>query len=170
MATTISTITIGASVNWDATNVLTLSTGHDKSALTYVDSLTAGTSADQCTGIYHIQGTIASGGTTNIDVSGSLTDMFGNACVFTKIKGILLINKGIASGSTYTETSGENIIVSTSTLTAAIHTAPIEPGGCMLFTSPKVGGPVTATSADLITMTRAGSSTVTYQIVIWGLV
>lgn len=169
MATTISSVTIGASVNWDATNVLTLSTGHDKSSLTYTDSLADGTSVDQCKCIYHTQGTIASAGSASIDVSGSLTDMFGNSAVFTKIKGILLINKGIASGSSYTETSGENIIVSTSTLTAAIHTAPIEPGGCMLFCSPKVGGPVTASTADLITMTRAGSSTVTYQIVIWGL-
>lgn len=169
MATTISSVSISAAVNWDATNVLTLSTGHDKSALSYSDSLADGTSADQCKCVYHTQGTLANGASTNIDVSGSLTDMFGNSAVFTKIKGIFIINKGIASGSTYTETSGENLIVSTSTLTAAIHSAPIEPGGCLLFTSPKVGGTVTATSADLITLTRAGSSTITYQIVIWGL-
>ena len=169
MATAINSLTISASVGWDTTNVLDLSTAHDKATLSYTDSLTDGTSADQCKMVWHDQGTIASGGSAAIDVAGSLTDAFGNSAVFTKIKGIMLLNKGVASGSSFTETSGENIITSTSTLTSASHAAPLEPGGVMLFTSPKVGGTVTASSADTITLSRAGSSTVTYQIVIWGL-
>jgi uncharacterized protein (DUF697 family) len=169
MATTISSISMAASVTWDATNVLDLSTARDKATLAYTDSIDDGTGADQAKVVWHDKGTIANGGSATIDVAGSLTDAFGNSAVFTKIKGIMLINRGIANGASYTETSGENIIMSTSTLTSADLTAPLEPGGVFLFTSPKVGGAVTATSADTITLTRAGSGTVTYEVVIWGL-
>lgn len=169
MATTIGSLTVSAAVNWDSTAVLDLSTAHDKATLSFTDSFADGTGADQIKMLWHDRGTIATASSASIDVSGSLTDAFGNSAVFTKIKGIMLINRGISASGSYTETSGENIITSTSTLTAAIHSAPLEPGGILLFTSPKVGGTVTATTADLITLTRAGSSTVTYEIIIWGL-
>lgn len=169
MATSL-TITVSGAVTWNLVSDLDLSDPSDKATLSYTDSIANGTSADQATKVWHDLGTIASGGSAAIDVAGSLTDAFGNALVFTKIKGIMIKNLGVASGSTYTETSGENIILSTSTLLGADTEGILEPGGLYLFTSPKVGSAVTATTADTITMTRAGSSTVTYQIVIWGLI
>lgn len=170
MATTLAT-TISAAVNWNLVSDLDLSDPSDKATLAFTDSLASGTSADQATKVWHDRGTIANGGSASIDLAGSLTDAFGNALVFTKVKGFFLINRGVASGTSYTETSGENIIVSTSNiLFLASNGMIVEPAGIILFTSPKVGAAVTATSADTITLTRAGSATVTYEVVIWGLI
>lgn len=169
MASTVGSLTVSAAVAWDLTNVLDLATAHDKGTLSYTDSLTDGTSAAQIKAIWHDKGTIASGGSATIDVAGSLADAFGNTAVFTKIKGLMIINHGVASGSTFTETSGENITLSSSTLLIADSEHIIEPGGVYLATSPIVGGAVTATSADTITLGRAGSATVTYSVIIWGL-
>jgi hypothetical protein len=170
MATSLA-VQISAAVNWALTSDLDLSDPIDKATLSYTDAITNGTEVDTATKVWHDRGTIASGGTAAIDLAGSLTDAFGNALVFTKVKGILLINRGIASGTTFTETSGENILVTTSTLVAfASNGMVLEPAGCLLLTSPKVGQAVTATSADVITLSRAGSGTVTYDIVIWGLI
>lgn len=170
MATSL-TATISAAVNWNLISDMDLSDPSDKATLSYTDAIANGTSADQATKVWHDRGTIATASTADIDLAGSLEDAFGNTLVFTKVKGILLINRGIASGSTFTETSGENITVTGSNiLMFASNGMIIEPGGMLLFTSPKVGAAVTATSADTITLGRAGSSTVTYDVVIWGLI
>lgn len=135
-------------------------------ALTFTDGTAAG-SADR---IWKDTRTLSASASENLDLSGSLTNIYGDAVVFADVRAILITaasanmnNVNVTRPSTSPETglplflaSGDGIAV--------------RPGGLFAWACPDATGiPVTATTADILTLTNsAGGTDVTYSITIVG--
>lgn len=131
--------------------------------------LANGTSADQANMMWSDQRTLTASSTENIDLAGSLTNAFGDAITFTKLRGIIIY---AASGNTNNVLLGGDA-ASISTLVGNINDIiVIRPGGMFAAIAPDATGyAVTATTADIIKIANsAGSTSVTYDIVLIGCV
>jgi hypothetical protein len=131
-------------------------------------SLAAGTGANQADRMWHDKRTIAASGTDDIDLAGSLLDVFGDALTFARIKGIAV---WADAGNT------NNVVVGAAAATqfvgpfgAATHTAHARPGGLVAFAAPDATAwPVGAGASDLLRIANSGAGTpVIYDIVLIG--
>lgn len=109
---------------------------------------------------------LAASATEDLDVSGSLTNPFGAALDFVRIKGLFV---------TAALTNTNNVVVSRPVngvpiFSAAADAIPVMPGGFFGWLSPNAdGAPVTAGTGDLITFANSAAGTpVTYEVVIIG--
>lgn len=126
-----------------------------------------GTGANQADRMYIDSNTLAASGTANVDLAGSLTDAFGAALTFARIKAVFI---GAASGNT------NNVNVTTPgangapLFLAAGDGIGVRPGGVFAWVAPDaVAVPVTAGTGDLLTFTNsAAGSSVTYEVIIIG--
>jgi hypothetical protein len=132
-----------------------------------VTSLASGTGSSQADKIYQAQRTLSASATEDLDLAGVLTDIFGAAITFAKVKAIYI---KAASGNT------NNVVVGGASATqfvagfgAATHTFAIPPGGFLFVSAPVSGWTVGAGSADLLKVANSGGGTsVTYDIVVVG--
>jgi hypothetical protein len=132
---------------------------------------TDGAGAAQANQIYASKGTLAAAGTVSFNLQdASLTDELGNTIAWTKIKGLLVINR---------TTNGDSILEVSGDLANAIFgaTADIQIGssgsqnGLLLWGNPSAAGVgVVITTADVITLTHKndGSISIDYTIVAIG--
>ena len=129
--------------------------------------LGTGTAASKADKIFLDARTLAASANEDPDLAGALTDPFGVAVVFAKVKAILI---RAAAGNT------NSVVVKPAAATgflgpfgAATHTITIPPGGAMLLAAPVGGWAVAAGSADLINIANSGAGTgVTYTITVLG--
>lgn len=134
-------------------------------------SLASGTAAGQADRMFSDTRTLAASATEDLDLAGSaLTDAFGAALTFVKVKTILI---KAADGNT------NNVIVGgaatngfVSWVGGATHTVTVRPGGLLLLS---VGAGdlnaygVTAATGDLLRVGNSGAGTsVSYDIVVVG--
>jgi hypothetical protein len=136
----------------------------------YRTDLANGIGAGNADRIWHDQRSIAASGTDDIDLSGSLVDALGNACVFARVKGLIIV---AADGNT------NNLVVGNTTsngfvswVGGATHTVTVRPGGFLALCAgdaDATGYTVTAATADLLRVANSGSGTpVTYDIIVVG--
>ncbi len=131
-------------------------------------SLSDGVLVDQANILFMDDGTIASGASDAIDLSGVLANAFGATISAVEIVAIFLINKPAAGGANTTNLTiggGTNPVVgylggTTPTI------GPIRPGGFIMLASPDVAGlcAVTAGTGDILTVTNSAGASATYQI------
>lgn len=143
-----------------------------KSTIEKVLNLVDGTDANKTDEAYIAERTVASATNDDIDLAGSLENVFGETITFAEIVGIIVINQqkdGTANTTALTIGAGSNPFVgflggTTPTI------GPIQPGGAfMLFSGHASGiGTVTATSADILRIANASGASNTYQIAIIG--
>jgi len=105
--------------------------------------------------------------TENIDLSGSLTDAYGDAAVFVKVNGIYIHNKQT--------TAGEELIIGGAAANAfllfedATDKKAIGPDGTFYVREPSLAGiAVTAGTGDIFKLDAGAVSNLTFDIVIWG--
>lgn len=160
--------TIAVQLNCTQTSSLDLSSAIDSLVKTYTCALAPGTGDGQANTVWSDTVTLAASGTADIDFAASLTSSFGATLTFTKIKAILV---KAAAGNT------NNVVVSRPAsnglviFSAASDAVSILPDGMFLLTAPKAGITVTAATGDLLTFTNsAGTTGVTYDVVVWGVV
>lgn len=131
-------------------------------------SLPNGTAAGQADLLWTDRRTIAASGTDDLDLAGSLTDVFGQAVVFARVKAILVLAD---SGNT------NNVVIGAAASAqfvgpfgANTHTVAVQPGGVAFFLAPgTTAWAVTATTADLLRIANSGAGTgVTYDIALLG--
>ncbi len=190
MATTITglTGTIRASFEVNSQKAGDLGTAKDPLSLSKVLSLVFAdtTGAGKADQIFHDRRKIASAGTDDLDLSGVLTNVFGDTILFGIIRAIIIINQ---SGETIThdghtgptagvlgiggsggfEWVGEDV----SPFSALGDVAIIHPGGTWLVTNPTATGwAVGAGVADLLRVAEVGTivadQTALYDIAIVG--
>jgi|SRR5688500_4620070 len=126
-----------------------------------------GTGANQADRMYIDSNTLAASGTANVDLAGSLTDAFGAALTFARIKAVFIaaaegntndvqVTRPGANGAPLFMAAGDGIVV--------------RPGGAFAWIAPDaVAVPVTAGTGDLLTFTNsAAGSSVTYEVIIIG--
>ncbi len=136
-----------------------------------VQSLTFGTASSMVDNIYVDTRSVSlATPTDNLDLSGVLLNPFGEVINFSRVKGIMIVNRS--------EVKNDNLIVGNSGAHAWI--APfkasstegdtIHCSGVWLRTAPLDGYLVTAGTADNLRITHSGiSSDITYDIVILGI-
>lgn len=131
-------------------------------------AITDGTGADQAQNVFCDERTITASSSENLDLSGSLTNVFGTTIAFTAIKAIMVI---ASAGNT------NNVIVGATASAQfvgpfgdATDTIVLGPGDIFLVTRRSAAGmPVTLTTADLLKIANSGGTTsVTYRIVLIG--
>lgn len=126
-----------------------------------------GTGANQADRMFVDSNTLAASGTANIDLAGSLTDVFGAALTFARIK---LVAIAAAEGNTNDVQVTRPASNGSPLFLAAGDGLSVRPGGMFLWVAPDaVASIVTAGTGDLLTFTNsAAGSSVTYEAVIIG--
>lgn len=129
--------------------------------------LTSGTSTSQCDLEYRAQRTIAASSNEDLDLAGSLADVFGNTLTFVKVRGIWIKASSANTNSVVIKPASSNGF--TGPFGAATHTITLPKEGVFLVTAPQAGWTVTAGSGDKINIANSSSgSSVTYDIHVIG--
>ena len=105
--------------------------------------------------------------TEEIDLSGTLTDAFGDAVVFAKVNGIYIHNKQVTAGETLkVGGAAANAFLLFDNATD-IYT--IGPDGVFFLSEPSLAGKaVSAATGDLLKLDAGATANLTFDIVIWG--
>jgi hypothetical protein len=129
--------------------------------------LAFGTAANQANEMYDAYRTLSASATEDVDLSGSLTNAFGESIVFTAVKGIYIENTS-AVDVLSVGGSGSNALASLFGATNDI--IKIRPGGMFLICAPDATGyAVTASTADLLHIANGAGGSTTYRIIIVGI-
>lgn len=133
----------------------------------WVKQLLSGTTAGKADQFFSDQRTLSASSSENLDLAGGLTDAFGAALTFVKVKAILVkaadanVNDVVIGGA------ASNAFVGP--LGGTTPTVAVKPGGWAAFFAPGDGWTVTASTGDILKMANGGSgSSVTYDIVVIG--
>jgi hypothetical protein len=153
----------------NTTSALDLGTVSYPAALTASVALTSGTGAGQADKVFADTRTLAASGTEDLDLAGVLTDIFGTAITFARVKALVI---KAAAGNTnlvqVTRPASNGFPV----FMAAGDGVALRPGETLaLFAgvADATGHVVTAATGDLLTITNsAGTTGVTYDIMIIG--
>lgn len=134
---------------------------------TFDFTLADGTGIGAADRIFSDTRTVAASANDDIDLAGVLTDAFGAALTFVKVKGVYVRS---ATANTQAFTVGAAAANGLTTLFAATAVT-LRPGGALLVTS----GPtdttahaVTAGTGDLLRIANGAGASITYDIVIIG--
>jgi len=173
MATSLTVSQGQISIGWtytsdDAFGGKVISNGTDRYAFT--QDFTNGTGANQANKMYAASRTLAGGANETLDLSGSLTDQFGNTLLFTAIKGIKIsVLISTTSSSISVGATGSNGW--TGLLEQTTASIKIKNGySFSVFGSDAAGMAVTAGTNDLLKVTNNdGTNTATYTITLYGI-
>jgi hypothetical protein len=162
--------TLKVSADFTQTKTPDLTTASAKIAHALTLSFTDGTAAGSADRIWTDTRTLSASASETLDLSGALTNVYGDAVVFADLRGIVIT---AASGNT-------NNVNVTRPSTSPITGLPlfladgdgiaVRPGGAFMWMCPDATGiAVTATTADKIEITNsAGSTSVDYSITLIG--
>lgn len=132
-------------------------------------SLTDGTGAGQADRVFADTRTLAASGTEDLDLAGALTDAFGAAQVFARVKAIFV---KAAVGNTNNVNVTRPASNGFPLFMAAGDGIALRPGECfglLCDVGDAVGHAVTAATGDLLTVTNsAAGSSVSYDIIVIG--
>jgi hypothetical protein len=138
--------------------------------LTYTQqkAFTDGAGADKIEAIFHDQRTLSASANEDLDLAGGLTDGFGDTITFTKVKAILV--KAAAGNTNDVVVGGASATQWAAPFGDVSDKVNVKPGGLFLLTAPDATGlAVVAGTGDLLRIANsAGSTTVTYDIIILG--
>jgi len=169
MATILNSAQVSAVIKADLANVVDLGTVMNSVSWSPSYSFGDGTGADQAKIVFTDERTLAASANESLDLAGGLTDAFGQAITFTKIKAIAI--KAAAGNTNNVEVGGaaSNAFL---LFKDATDVLPVRPGGMALIVAPDAAGiAVTAGTGDLLKVANSGGGTgVTYQIAILGVV
>ena len=128
---------------------------------------TSGAGAGQADLVWSDQRTLTASATEDLDLAGVLSDAFGAALTFARIKALIV---EAAAGNTNNVQVTRPASNGVPFLLAAGDGIALRPGACMAWLDPTAaGGVVTAATGDLLTVTNsAGGTSVTYNIIIIG--
>lgn len=129
-------------------------------------ALTNGTGANQADLVWSDQRTVTASATDSVDLAGSLTDAFGAALTFTRIK-VLVVQAAATNTNNVNVTRPAN---GAPLFLASGDGIAVRPGGLFVWAcSDATGVAVTAGTGDLLDFVNSGAgSSVTYDVVIIG--
>lgn len=130
-------------------------------------ALANGNLANQANQLFSDQRTLAGSTSEELDLAGGLTDAFGNAITFTKIKAII-ISAAAANGGDI-EVGGSAANGFNDWVGAGGDFIKVKPGGAFAIVAPDLAGyAVTAGTGDLLKINNADANPATYDITIIG--
>lgn len=158
--------TVQLNVNALLYNALDLGVASAPLIKSYVIAMATGTGTGQADKIFHDTRTLTASGTEDLDLAGVLTDPFGAALTFAKLKAVLIKAADANTNNVVLSRPAANGVPLFSAASDAIS---ILPGGVFCWVAPGAGVTVTAGTGDLLTFTNsAGSTSVTYDVVLIG--
>ena len=130
--------------------------------------LSDGAGANQASNLFSDTRTLAASASESLDLSGALSNAFGQVIAFTKVKALMIFAAATNVNDVVVGGAGANGF--TSPFGAAAHTARVKPGGSLIITAPDANGlAVTAGTGDLLQVANGGAgSTVTYDVILIG--
>ena len=138
----------------------------DSNTINYRDSLANGTGANAAEHVYSVRATLTDAANTDYDLSGSLTDAFGNTLSFTVVRGIFLRNRNTASGENLVLGGGTNAF--DTFFSATGDSIILGPNAMFCLWNPSdTSYAVTAGTGDILRVTASGGN-ITYDLVIVG--
>lgn len=161
---------LAVNISADYTKALDLSSARVPLLKEYATILATGTGAGQADRVWHDQRTLSASATEDLDLAGSLTDAFGDAVTFAKIKALIV---SAAAGNTNNVLVG-GVAAGLSTIIQPQTTGlvVVRPGATFAViagVADSTGYAVTATTADLLHLANSSSGTsVTYDVIIIG--
>lgn len=146
-------------------SALDLDTATDPLVLAILSTLSNGTSSGQASQQWHDTRTLGASANENLDLAGSLVNAFGVTVTFTKIKLLFFRASSANTNDVQVTRASSNGFV---WFLAASDGFKLQPGAWNCFFDP-VGVTVTAATGDLITVANsAGSTSVTYDVIMVG--
>lgn len=160
-------VQLSAQISGTETSALDLATAQLPINLRSILNFANGAGADQASKIFTDERTLSASGDEDLDLSGGLTDAFGNSIALTKLKGLLVIADSDNTNDVVITRPASNGVP---LFSAASDAIPVKPKGFFFWAAPDAGGiTVTASTGDLLNLSNsAGGTSVTYKIVIIG--
>lgn len=151
------------------TSALDLSTVVDPINQLIEQAFANGTGADQANKVWSDRRTLADGASESLDLAGGLTDAFGAAITFTKIKGIVIKNRSTTQTLAVGGAASSQFINWVANSSDIVN---IPPGGFLALTAPGAAGfAVTAGTGDLLKIANGAAGQATdYDIYLIGTV
>lgn len=159
--------TIKVSLNATVTKTADYESASSAIAQALSVSLTDGTASGQADRIFKDTVTLAASGTADLDLSGSLADIYGTTQAFARLKAIIVTaDSGNTNNVNVTRPASNGVPL----FLAASDGIAVRPGGGFAWIAPDATGiAVTAGTGDLITFTNsAGTTSVTYSVTLIG--
>ena len=155
-------------LEWEYTNLVDISTVVDGTIYREKQEFADGTADEQANRMFRDRVTLSPASpTADYDLSGVLTDVFGQTLSFTKVRAIAVVNKGEpnAGHTAWTPATGLDVVVGDaasnpfSTLfdDDADGKIKVPSGGMFAITAPFDGWAVTGGSADVLRLTFEGT-------------
>lgn len=142
-----------------------LSTTHQDIDYSKIVDLANGTGADQANQVFVDTRTLASAANETLDLSGSLTNAIGESVTFTKLKAIIVKNKGTTDLTIGNAASNQFA----SFLGGATQTLIVPAGGILVLTAPGANGlAVTAGTGDQLKFTNGSGASLDYDLILIG--
>lgn len=127
--------------------------------------LADGTAIDQVDGWWRDRRSLAAAA-EDIDLRGGLTDGFGVAIAFAKLKVLIIRNRSIVAGETLSVGGDAASVPLFGAVNDIIN---VGPGGLLVWVNPSLAGiAVTATTGDIIQV-DSGAATIEYDIIVGGI-
>lgn len=149
-----------------------ISTPLDAASYAISESISTGTSNNQCDRQYSVVGSLAASATFDLDLAGSVTDGLGQTFTIVEIKDLVIENTGTAIASNGTIAYGAAGANPLSTLFGNTNDIGIIPPGALVALHSTLDGggwAVTAGSADTLRLTnQSGSFATTFKIIVTG--
>jgi|SRR5271163_2774477 len=150
----------------DYTKIVGLAKNDSPVSVSKLYSLVDGTGANQNRSVWSSAArAIAGSGSETLDLQ-ALTDAFGDAIVFTKIKGIYVAAAAANVDDVVVGGVGSNAFVSPFGSTG--DKVNVKPGGMIFLVAPDANGYAVSGSAHLLKVADSGSGGVTYDIALFG--
>lgn len=150
-------------------NTVDLGASSARRQINQLAELVAGTGAGQADCLFVDTRTLAASATEDLDLAGALTDAFGVAQVFARVKGLIVV---AAAGNTNTVQVTRPASNGVPLFLAAGDGVGVRPGEVLALIAGEadaVGHAVTASTGDLLTFTNGGAGTsVTFDVAIFG--
>lgn len=160
MSTSLTVSPISVSVGWNFQNVLTWANAVNSSNFSWSKTLANGTGAGNAQYVYVTQPSIAASSSLNIDLAGSVTDVYGNTITFAKIK-VIYVELTTTTAASTIDVGGAssagfaNWISSAGTFATDQPKVRVRNGGIFfLGCTDGTGYAVTATTADILKITN----------------
>lgn len=159
--------------NWTHSDVNGITTTSDtKNGSVFDVEFANGSGTNQAQDMFHSQRTVNNAEEDNLDLAGSLVDVFGNTLTLTSIRQLLIVNNAT--------TSGEDLVIggpegpSAGALLTDLFDGDnearikVKSGGVLCLVAPISGYAITGGSADIIRVYNIGTVPISYDVIIKG--
>ena len=156
------------SVAGSQSSSIDFTTGTAPLSRTYQLLYGTGTGANNADRIWHDQRTLAASATEDLDLAGTLVDVFGATVTFARIRAIIIAAASANTNNVIVGNAASNGFVTW--VGGATHTVTVRPGGFLcLANTDATAYAVTAGTGDLLHVANSGAGTsVTYDVILLG--